>query len=88
MEALEPISLWSNAQIRDIESNERERYTLTHPREADIRVHRISTLSPMGNAIYGTSPGDSVELDAPGGTFKVEIETVENVPPLQFARDG
>lgn len=74
------ISLGSTIHIRDLASNEREVYTLTRPSEADIRCNRISTLSPVGRALYGQESGDIVEVEAPGGVFLVEIEAVEPVP--------
>ena len=80
------VSVGSHVQIRDVESNERESYTLTRPGEADIRRHCISTLSPMGKALYGKSPGDIVEVDAPGGLLLVEVEAVEHVPSWEFVQ--
>jgi transcription elongation GreA/GreB family factor len=71
------VALGSRVSIRDIETNERDQYTVTRPGVADIRHHRISTLSPIGRAIYGARPGDIVEVEAPGGVFLVEIEDVE-----------
>ena len=82
------VSLGSTVHIRDIETNEREMYTLTKPSDADIRRNRISSLSPIARALYGQTPGDIVEVQAPGGTFLVEIEAVHGMPELQLARDG
>ena len=75
----ETISLGSHVHIRDVESGEREVYTLTRPSDADIRRGRISTLSPIGRALYGQEAGCVVKVHAPGGLFLVEIEKVE--PP-------
>jgi transcription elongation GreA/GreB family factor len=75
----ETISLGSHVHIRDVESGEREVYTLTRPSDADIRHSRISTLSPIGRALYGQQAGRVVKVHAPGGVFHVEIERVE--PP-------
>ena len=82
------VSLGSRVHIRDLTSNERGVYTLTRPSEADIRCNHISTLSPVGRALYGQESGDIVEVQAPGGVFLVEIEAVEPVPEFESARDG
>ena len=66
-EIAQTVSIGSTVHIRDLELNEREMYTLTRPGEADIRLNRISTLSPIGRAIYGRRPGEFVEVEAPGG---------------------
>ena len=82
------VSVGSRVHIRDIESGEREVYTLTRPSDADIRRNRISTISPIGRALYGERPGHVVEVHAPGGIFLVEIEEVEQASYPQHARAG
>lgn len=81
------VSLGSHVHVRDIETGEREVYTITRPRDADIRRNCISTLSPIGKALYGQRPGHVVSVQAPGGTFLVEIEAVEHVPAPQHTPD-
>jgi transcription elongation GreA/GreB family factor len=72
------VSIGSTIEIRDLHSNEIERYTLTHPRGADIARNRISSLTPMGKAIFGRSVGETVDVDAPGGLFRVRIEAIDH----------
>jgi transcription elongation factor GreA len=82
------IAIGSTVHIRDLETNEREVYTLTRPGEADIRRNRISSLSPIGKALYGKGSGDIVEVQAPGGIFRVEIEDVVPAAARQYAHVG
>jgi transcription elongation factor GreA len=82
------VTLGSRVHIRDIESGERHVYTLTRPSDADIRRNRISTISPIGRALYGELPGHIVEVHAPGGVFLIEIEAIEQDWHPQRARDG
>ena len=84
----ETISLGSHVHVRDVESGEREVYTLTRPSDADIRHSRISTLSPIGRALYGQEPGRVVKVHAPGGVFLVEIEKVEPPDAPEYPGDG
>lgn len=84
----EIVTVGSRVHIRDMKSGEREVYTLTRPSDADIRRHRISTLSPIGRALYGGRPGHVVEVHAPGGVFLVKIEAIEQEASLQHARAG
>jgi transcription elongation GreA/GreB family factor len=79
------VSIGSTIEIRDLHSNEIERYTLTHPRGANIARNRISSLTPMGKAIFGRSVGETVEVDAPGGSFRVRIEAIDH-PAEELAR--
>lgn len=82
------VSLGSRVHVRDIESGDREIFTLTRPSDADIRRNRISTISPIGRALYGERPGHVVEVHAPCGVFLVEIEAVEQASYPQHARAG
>jgi transcription elongation GreA/GreB family factor len=85
---LDVVSIGSTIEICDLETNDRETYTLTLPAEADIRCNRISTFAPMGNAVYGCRVGDVVEVDAPGGVFRVRIEAIDHRPEPQLALAG
>jgi transcription elongation GreA/GreB family factor len=82
------VGVGSIVSIRDLQSQEVEMYTLTSPNDADIRQNCISTMTPIGRALYGRRTGDIVEFEAPAGTIAVEIEAVESNRELQFARDG
>lgn len=54
--------------------DEREEYFLAASNEDKIEGMRTITLtSPLGKAIAGRKPGDSVQVEAPGGSFTVEI---------------
>lgn len=85
---LPTVALGSVVHIRDVESNDRDTYVLTRPGDADIRRGRISSASPIGRAIYGSRPGDMIEVDAPGGFFLVEVEDVEEAPPPSRYQEG
>jgi transcription elongation factor GreA len=39
----------------------------------------LSPSSPLGQALAGAAPGDTVEYQAPGGVFQVEVVAVEPV---------
>jgi transcription elongation GreA/GreB family factor len=82
------VEVGSTVHLRDLETKEVETYTLAAPGDANIRHNRISTLTPIGHAIYGRGPGEIVEFDAPGGTIAMEIVDVEPMPPPSLARDG
>jgi transcription elongation factor GreA len=41
--------------------------------EADIKANRISYSSPIGRALIGKEPGETVEVQTPGGVKRYEI---------------
>jgi len=50
-----------------------EVYTIVGPVEANPRNGRISNESPLGSALMDHRAGDEVEVEAPGGSFTVQI---------------
>jgi transcription elongation factor GreA len=53
--------------------DEDERYHLVGPAEADPASGRISVESPLGKALLGAKPGDSVRVNAPNGILSFKI---------------
>jgi transcription elongation factor GreA len=54
-----------------------EEYTIVGPAEANPRNGRISNESPLGRALMDKRAGETVRVDAPGGSFTVHILKVE-----------
>lgn len=56
---------------------EPEKYTIVGAAEANPREGKISNESPIGRAILNHHVGEELNVEAPGGTFKVKIIKVE-----------
>ncbi len=54
-----------------------EEYTIVGAAEADPRAGKISNESPIGKALLNHREGDEVQVDAPGGSFKLRIVKVK-----------
>lgn len=74
------VEIGSTIAIRDLDTNEVEVYTLVTPNKADIRRNRISSLTPVGRALYGLKVGEIAEIVAPGGKAAYRIESVLEAP--------
>ena len=48
-------------------------YMLVSPVEADLAEGKISTQSPVGRALMGSSPGDVVQAQVPAGLIELEV---------------
>ncbi len=59
------------------DGTEPECYTIVGPAEANPREGKISNESPLGRALMEHRAGDTVRVDAPGGSFTVVIVKVE-----------
>ncbi len=63
--------------LRDLASGNELCYTIVSPREVAPTKGKISTASPIGRAIVGRGKGEVVEVVAPAGKLRYQIEQVE-----------
>ncbi|MDD5707317.1 MAG: GreA/GreB family elongation factor [Kiritimatiellae bacterium] len=68
------VALNTDFIVSDCESGEQERYRLVLPNQANVELHRISVLAPVGAALLGYRKGDRVDWPVPGGVRKLLIE--------------
>jgi transcription elongation factor GreA len=54
-----------------------ENYTIVGAAEANPRAGKISNESPLGRALLNHKAGDLVKVEAPGGSFNVQVIKVE-----------
>ena len=66
------VQVGSRVTIQEGE-NEPEVYTIVGPAEANPRNGRISNESPLGRALMEHRAGDTVRVDAPGGSCVVRV---------------
>ncbi len=72
----EVVQVGSKVTIKE-EGGEPEAYTIVGAAEANPAHGRISNESPLGRALLNRKVGDTVQVDAPAGSFNVEILKVE-----------
>lgn len=63
----------ANVTLADVETDEEKRYQIVGDLEADIKQGLIAISSPVARALIGKHEGDSVVIEAPGGTREYEI---------------
>ena len=68
--------------LRDLSSGKEFSYTLVDPREANPTMGKLSVASPLGRVIMDKEKGQIVEVDAPAGIFRCQIDniTIANEP--------
>jgi len=66
----------SSITIKDVASGKVINYTLVDKREADVASGKISTVSPVGQALLDKAVGDTVEITVPKGTLSYLIEKI------------
>lgn len=68
----ETVQVGAKVTIQE-DGQEPEEYTIVGPVEARPRNGRISNESPLGRALMDHRAGDTVEVEAPGGSFVIHI---------------
>jgi transcription elongation factor GreA len=72
----ETVQIGAKVTIREGD-NDPEQYTIVGPAEANPRNGRVSNESPLGRALMDHRTGDQIKVDAPGGSFTVQLLKVE-----------
>ncbi|RPI88416.1 MAG: transcription elongation factor GreA [Chloroflexi bacterium] len=72
----ETVTVGSKVTIQE-NGTEAECYFIVGPAEANPREGRISNESPLGRALMDHREGDVIRVDAPGGSFTVQLIKVE-----------
>ncbi|MEA3365492.1 MAG: GreA/GreB family elongation factor [Candidatus Hydrogenedentes bacterium] len=67
------ITMNSIARVRDKNSDQEGIYNLVFPSDSKPLEGRVSVLSSLGLALFGSRIGDTVEWDTPKGTRHLEI---------------
>ncbi len=60
-------------KLKDNKTGEEITYRLVSTVEADFNENKISTESPVGNALLGKMAGETVEITVPAGKLSYEI---------------
>ncbi len=72
------ISIGNSIVLRDVVSGEELRYMIVSPREVNPTKGRISNASPIGRAVIGRVQGEIIEVAAPAGKLRYQIENIEH----------
>ncbi|PKO14930.1 MAG: transcription elongation factor GreA [Chloroflexi bacterium HGW-Chloroflexi-10] len=71
------IQVGSRVVIKEVGSSEEENYTIVGAAEAKPQIGKISNESPLGKALLNHKAGDRVTVNAPAGSFTVDVIKVE-----------
>jgi len=73
------ITIGTRAVIKDLESGEKESYTIVGAGNFDFTKGEVPYNGPFGSALCGKKAGEKVDIVVPAGTSKYEILSVEPV---------
>lgn len=67
------VGLGTKVKIRDKEYGDEEELSIVGSNEAESLAGKISDMSPLGIALIGKKVGETVVVEAPSGSYEVEI---------------
>lgn len=67
------ITVGATVRVKDLGSGEEISYTIVGSAEADPDQDRISNESPVGRALLGRRPGETVDVTVPAGKLKYRV---------------
>jgi len=79
MEPTGKVIFGSTVTLVEVESGAEKRYKIVGEDEADLKLNKISVMSPIARALVGKSEGDTVVVKAPNGSIEYEIGKVEHI---------
>ncbi|TLY22238.1 MAG: transcription elongation factor GreA [Nitrospirae bacterium] len=59
--------------VKDVQTENEQRYTLVGPDEGDLKNGKISVQSPVGRALIGKRVGETVEVKTPAKVVEYEV---------------
>jgi len=70
------VEVGNKVTVKDAESGKKILYTLVDMREANVAAGKISTASPVGQALLERTVGEEVSINVPKGTLRYVIEKI------------
>ena len=71
------VGVGTTVVIHEEGEDEQETYMIVGAPEVDLMANKISNESPIGMAVMGHHAGETVEVQAPGGSYKIRIVEVK-----------
>ena len=72
----ERVSIGSRVTLHDLAQQQQRIFTLVDVREADATAGKISTVSPIGQALMGRGAGEEVTISTPRGSVQYRIDGI------------
>ena len=66
----------TTAEVRDLATDKVHKWTIVGPTEADLGQGKLSSESPVAEALLGLAEGAEAAVETPGGTRRYRVEKV------------
>lgn len=66
----------STVEVTDLGKGDSQTFKIVSPNEADPKEGKISSSSPVAQALIGSRPGDEVEIEIPSGVRRLRVDSI------------
>ncbi|RYY41809.1 MAG: transcription elongation factor GreA [Chitinophagaceae bacterium] len=70
------VSILTKVKVTNLGSNKQVTYQIVSEKEADLKLGKISSTSPIGKGLLGKAVGEVAEVSVPAGTMKFRVEAI------------
>jgi transcription elongation factor GreA len=70
------VSILTRVTITNLATKKSMTYQIVSEKEADLKAGKISVTSPIGKGLLGKKEGDTVEIQAPNGLIRFQVEMI------------
>lgn len=70
------VSILSKVKITNLKTKKTIVYQIVSENEADLKLGKISSASPIGKGLLGKVVGDTAEINVPAGKLEFKIEEI------------
>lgn len=70
------VSILTKVKVTNLNTKKQVTYQIVSEKEADLKLGKISSTSPIGKGLLGKKVGDLAEVTAPAGVIKLKVEDI------------
>lgn len=70
------VTILSKVKMFNMKTKKSIEYQIVSENEADIKLGKISVLSPIGKGLLGKKVGEVADVQTPGGLMKFKVENI------------
>ena len=70
------VSILTKVNLVNLNTKKEMIYQIVSEKEADLKTGKISVTSPIGKGLLGKKIGDVVEVQAPAGVIKLQVQKI------------
>lgn len=70
------VTILTKVRVTNLATKKQMTYQIVSEKEADLKLGKISSTSPIGKGLLGKTVGEVAEVTAPAGVIKFKIEEI------------